>query len=126
MRRLVQSEDLRAAILRNRAWHIGNRSSDRSNLNAVYSNGSHEHSQDHVESAAVQLKPHRVLALRDGGGSVLRAGTVLISSPIFRSLRRRLYRSHSPINVQLSLSTSRRWRAHDHAVHTHAGPDRKS
>lgn len=126
MRRLVQSEALRAAVLGNRSDHIGNRSNHPSEHNVVDANGSHEHSQDHVEPATVQLNPYRFLGLRDRGGSVLRARTVLISGPIFRSLRPRLYPSDSPVNFGRGLSASRRWRADDHIVHTHAGPDRES
>jgi hypothetical protein len=56
----------------------------------------------------------------------LRARTMLISSPTFRSLRPRLYPSDRPVSFRLGLSASRRWRADDHSVHTHASPDRES
>jgi hypothetical protein len=125
MRRLVQSEDLGAAVPGNSCDYIGNRSNHRSGHNGLDNNGSHEHSQDHVEPATVQLNPFRVLPLRDGGGSVLRGRTVLISSPILRNMRPRLYPSHS-LNVRPSLSTSRRWRSDDHTVHAHTCTDRES
>ena len=68
----------------------------------------------------MQLKQSRVLPLRDGSGSVLRAGTVLIPGPCFWRVRPRLYRNRGPVDIQLRLSTASRWRLDNYAVHTYA------